>query len=41
MYRWLAVYAVVCMTAASILYLCVERPFLLLRDRQRRPARAA
>ena len=41
MSRWLAVYAVVCMTAATILYLCVERPFLLLRDRQRRRARAA
>jgi peptidoglycan/LPS O-acetylase OafA/YrhL len=34
MFRWLAVYAVFCFVAASVLYLCVERPFLNLRDRR-------
>jgi peptidoglycan/LPS O-acetylase OafA/YrhL len=34
MVRWLCVYAVACMLAAAILYLCVERPFLVLRDRR-------
>jgi peptidoglycan/LPS O-acetylase OafA/YrhL len=40
-YRWLAVYAAVCLVVAAALYLCVERPFLRLRDRQHRPAAAA
>jgi peptidoglycan/LPS O-acetylase OafA/YrhL len=34
MVRWLCVYAVACLLAATILYLCVERPFLTLRDRR-------
>jgi len=34
MVRWLCVYGVACMLAATILYLCVERPFLILRDRR-------
>jgi peptidoglycan/LPS O-acetylase OafA/YrhL len=34
MFRWLGVYAVSCFAAASVLYLCVERPFLKLRDRR-------
>ena len=37
MWRWLAAYTAICLLAATILYLCVERPFLLLRDRQRKP----
>lgn len=31
----LAVYAVFCLVVAGALHLCVERPFLLLRDRQK------
>jgi peptidoglycan/LPS O-acetylase OafA/YrhL len=34
MFRWLAVYAVFCFLAAAILYLCIERPFLILRDKR-------
>ena len=30
----LMLYAVTCMAAAAVLYLCVERPFMILRDRQ-------
>jgi len=30
---WLVVYAVFCLIVAAALYLCVERPFLILRDR--------
>jgi peptidoglycan/LPS O-acetylase OafA/YrhL len=30
---WIVVYAVFCLFVAAILYLCVERPFLILRDR--------
>lgn len=41
LYSWLAVYAVVCLVVATILYLCVELPFLLLRDRRGKPAPAA
>jgi len=33
MLAWLCVYGLFCMTAAAVLYLCVERPFLQLRDR--------
>jgi hypothetical protein len=29
------VYAVCCLAAATVLYLCVERPFLMLRDKGR------
>ena len=35
MYQWLGVYAVCCLAAATVLYLCVERPFLRLRDKGR------
>ena len=35
MYQWLGVYAVSCLAAATVLYLCVERPFLRLRDKGR------
>ncbi|HEY6851844.1 MAG TPA: acyltransferase [Terracidiphilus sp.] len=35
MYQWLGVYAVCCLAAATVLYLCVERPFLMLRDKGR------
>jgi peptidoglycan/LPS O-acetylase OafA/YrhL len=35
---WLGVYAASCLLVASVFYLCVERPFLLLRDRRRSPA---
>jgi peptidoglycan/LPS O-acetylase OafA/YrhL len=35
MYRWLGVYAVCCLAAATVLYLCVEQPFLRLRDKRR------
>ena len=38
MNRWLAVYTAVCLAVARVLYLFVERPFLLLPDRQRRSA---
>jgi hypothetical protein len=31
------VYAVCCLMVAGALYLCVERPFLVLRDKRRRP----
>jgi peptidoglycan/LPS O-acetylase OafA/YrhL len=34
MVQWLAVYAVCCLLVASALYLCVERPFLILRDKR-------
>jgi peptidoglycan/LPS O-acetylase OafA/YrhL len=34
MFKWLAVYAVFCFLAAAILYLCIERPFLVLRDKR-------
>ncbi|MGD0097141.1 MAG: acyltransferase [Terracidiphilus sp.] len=30
---WLGVYVVCCLTVAAALYLCVERPFLILRDK--------
>lgn len=33
MLPWLIVYTLFCFLAASILYFCVERPFLILRDR--------
>jgi peptidoglycan/LPS O-acetylase OafA/YrhL len=33
MLAWLCVYALFCVAAATVLYLCVERPFLKLRDR--------
>jgi peptidoglycan/LPS O-acetylase OafA/YrhL len=32
-FLWLVVYAVCCLIVAAALYLCVERPFLILRDR--------
>ena len=32
---WFAVYLAACFAVAGALHLCVERPFLLLRDRQR------
>ena len=32
-FLWLAIYAVSCLMVAAALYLCVERPFLILRDR--------
>ena len=32
-FLWLGVYAAFCLIIAAALYLCVERPFLLLRDR--------
>jgi peptidoglycan/LPS O-acetylase OafA/YrhL len=32
-WRAAAVYAVTCLAAATLLYVCIERPFLLLRDR--------
>jgi peptidoglycan/LPS O-acetylase OafA/YrhL len=32
-FLWLGVYAALCLIVAAVLYLCVERPFLLLRDR--------
>ena len=31
---WLGMYAVCCLAVAWLLYLCVERPFLILRDRR-------
>ena len=31
---WLGVYAVCCLAVSGLLYLCVERPFLILRDRR-------
>ncbi len=34
---WLGVYAASCLLVATVLYLCVERPFLMLRDRHRTP----
>lgn len=33
-WAWLAAYAVCCLAAAGALYVCVERPFLKLRDRR-------
>lgn len=33
MLAWLCVYALFCVIAAAVLHLCVERPFLWLRDR--------
>lgn len=35
-YGWLTVYAACCLLVAGALYLCVERPFLILRDRQQK-----
>jgi peptidoglycan/LPS O-acetylase OafA/YrhL len=35
MFRWLAVWAACSLAAATALYLCVERPFLKLRDKWR------
>jgi peptidoglycan/LPS O-acetylase OafA/YrhL len=32
---WLAVYMAVCVAVAGALHLCVERPFLMARDRRR------
>jgi peptidoglycan/LPS O-acetylase OafA/YrhL len=37
---WLLVYLAVCFAVAGVLHLCVERPFLMLRDRRRGPSRA-
>jgi peptidoglycan/LPS O-acetylase OafA/YrhL len=34
---WLGAYVLFCLAAAALLYLCVERPFLLLRDRLWKP----
>jgi len=34
--QWMGLYAVACLVVASALYLAVERPFLLLRDRVRK-----
>lgn len=34
---WVGVYAACCLLVAGTLYLCVERPFLMLRDKRRRP----
>ncbi|MGA9668595.1 MAG: acyltransferase, partial [Terracidiphilus sp.] len=31
--QWLVVYGISCLMVAAMLYLCVERPFLMLRDR--------
>jgi peptidoglycan/LPS O-acetylase OafA/YrhL len=36
---WLLVYLAVCFAVAGVLHLCVERPFLMLRDRRRTAAR--
>ena len=35
MWGWLAVYAGFCLITAGVLHLCVERPFLWLRDMQK------
>jgi peptidoglycan/LPS O-acetylase OafA/YrhL len=35
--QWLGLYVTACLFVASALYLCVERPFLLLRDRVAEP----
>jgi peptidoglycan/LPS O-acetylase OafA/YrhL len=32
-FLWLVVYTVFCLFVAALLYLCVERPFLIVRDR--------
>ena len=32
-WRAACIYAVTCLATAALLYTCVERPFLLLRDR--------
>jgi peptidoglycan/LPS O-acetylase OafA/YrhL len=32
-FLWLVVYAFSCLIVAAALYLCIERPFLILRDR--------
>jgi peptidoglycan/LPS O-acetylase OafA/YrhL len=37
---WLLVYLAVCFLVAGALHLCIERPFLLLRDRRCTPARS-
>jgi len=37
---WLLVYLTICFAVAGVLHLCVERPFLMLRDRRRRPSGA-
>ncbi|HWE85709.1 MAG TPA: acyltransferase [Terracidiphilus sp.] len=36
-WRWLLVYGVCCMVVAGLLHLSIERPFLKLRDRRRKP----
>jgi peptidoglycan/LPS O-acetylase OafA/YrhL len=33
MFQWLGLYAAFCLVVAAALYLCVERPFLMLRNR--------
>jgi peptidoglycan/LPS O-acetylase OafA/YrhL len=33
-WQWLGLYAICCLVVAATLYLCVERPFLILRDRR-------
>jgi peptidoglycan/LPS O-acetylase OafA/YrhL len=38
---WAVVYLMVCFAAAGVLHVCVERPFLRLRDRARASTRAA
>jgi len=38
-WRTVPLYAVSCVAVAAILYLCVERPFLILRDRQEKRSR--
>jgi peptidoglycan/LPS O-acetylase OafA/YrhL len=40
-WRAASIYAVTCLAAAALLYACIERPFLLLRDRALAPARSA
>ncbi len=35
MYPWLGAFAACCLVVSGVLYVCVERPFLLLRDRRR------
>ena len=39
-YAWLAAYASCCLALAGALYLCIERPFLRLRDRLHAPITA-
>lgn len=40
-YAWFAGYFICCLAVAGALYLCIERPFLRLRDRNRRTLRTA